>query len=158
MLAITDFMLPLIHRKMCNVPVNRNYGARSKQRLLFHHMATMMPREREGERWRERVRRFVRNCIEEIVANGNSKVYRSEVGSERNGSRWCSWVFFFFLFLSRIEYYLFELLELHLTESVVASVNEYHGEKEKERERLILNRSTDTRNLQNYSHSCFVNG
>ena len=50
MLAITDFMLPLIHRKMCNVPVNRNYGARSKQRLLFHHMATMMPRERERER------------------------------------------------------------------------------------------------------------
>ena len=54
MLAITDFMLPLIHRKMCNVPVNRNYGARSKQRLLFHHMATMMPRERERERERER--------------------------------------------------------------------------------------------------------
>lgn len=68
-------------------------------------------------------------------------------------------VLFFSLSLSnRVLELLSELLELHLTESVVASVNEYHGEKEKERERLILNRSTDTRNLQNYSHSCFVNG
>lgn len=134
MLAITDFMLPLIHRKMCNVPVNRNYGARSKQRLLFHHMATMMPRERERENGEENGSVVSFAIVLEIVANGNSKGYRSEVGSERNGSRWCSWVFSFFLSLSRIEYYLSELLELHLTESVVASVNEYHGEKEKERE------------------------
>lgn len=134
MLAITDFMLPLIHRKMCNVPVNRNYGARSKQRLLFHHMATMMPRERERENGEENGSVVSFAIVLEIVANGNSKGYRSEVGSERNGSRWCSWVFSFFPSLSRIEYYLSELLELHLTESVVASVNEYHGEKEKERE------------------------
>lgn len=50
-LAITDFMLPLIHRKMCNVPVNRNYGARSvatQQRLLLRD------HEREREREKER--------------------------------------------------------------------------------------------------------
>lgn len=157
MLAITDFMLPLIHRKMCNVPVNRNYGARSKQRLLFHHMATMMPRERERENGEENGSVVSFAIVLEIVANGNSKGYRSEVGSERNGSRWCSWVFSFFLSLSRIEYYLSELLELHLTESVVGWLTSI-TERKRKRERLILNRSTDTRNLQNYSHSCFVNG
>lgn len=33
MLAITDFMLPLIHHKIRNVPVNRNYGACGVMRL-----------------------------------------------------------------------------------------------------------------------------
>lgn len=33
MLAITDFMLPLIYHKICNVLVNRNYGTYSVTRL-----------------------------------------------------------------------------------------------------------------------------
>lgn len=33
MLAITDFMLPLIHHKIRNVSVNRNYGACGVMRL-----------------------------------------------------------------------------------------------------------------------------
>lgn len=34
MLAITDFMLPLIHHKIRNVQVNRNYGARRVTRVV----------------------------------------------------------------------------------------------------------------------------
>lgn len=100
MLAITDFMLPLIHRKMCNVPVNRNYGARSEQRLLFHHTATMMPREgeRERENGEENVVSFaiVLEIVGKVVANGNSEGYRSEVGSSGMAvdGRGCSPFFF----------------------------------------------------------------
>lgn len=144
MLAITDFMLPLIHRKMCNVPVNRNYGARSEQRLLFHHTATMMPREGEKERERTVKRTSFRSQLYWRSLERLSRMEtRRDIDRKWGRAEWQLMVVGVLLFsFPRIEYYLSELLELYLTESVVASVNEYH-----ERERKINYRSTDTRNL-----------